>query len=375
MSKAAVKKGRLMVVDDEPAQVRALAELLTDEGYEVAGFTDAVKAIGALADGRFDVLLTDLQMPAMDGLALMEQALRLDADLVPLLMTGHGTVEAAVAAMKRGATDFVLKPFRLRALRPVLQRAMEIRRLRLNSRALAARLAERSAELEAANRELDAFAARAAHDLQGPVQNMIGFARLLKESPVPADPQEVALLVDRIVAAGARADALIRDLLQFARLGNGPLSMEPVPLARLVRQAREALLESGAGAGARAQWRVGELPTVNADASLLLQAVFNLLSNALKYSAPCEQPVIEVGAEPLKDGGHRISVADNGVGFDTAHAHRLFSPFERLHGLSEFPGTGMGLANVKRIVERHGGTVAAASTPGHGARFSFTLPG
>lgn len=369
----ALPPARLLVVDDEQRQVLALSELLQAEGYAVRGTTDPAEALRLLAQSPADLLLTDLQMPEMDGMALLSRALEIDPDLVPLLMTGHGTVEAAVEAMKCGAIDFVLKPFRLSALRPVLARALEIRQLRLNARALGERLAERSAQLEAANRELDAFAARVAHDLQGPVQNMIAYAQLIQAAGATADHDEAAHLVDRLVASGARADTMIRDLLAFARLGHGPLARAPASLGALVQQARAALPQ--APGAAAVDWVVAEeLPTVNCDASLLLQVLLNLLSNAVKYCAPRTQPRIEIGARALPGGGHEVWVADNGVGFDATQAHRLFAPFERLHGLSEFPGTGMGLANVKRIVERHGGEVFAESPAAGGARFGFTLP-
>lgn len=366
---------RIVVVDDERAQAQALDELLRHEGHECQTFTTAQAALDCLARQPADILLTDLQMPGLDGLALVEQALRLDADLVPLLMTGHGTIEKAVAAMKNGAVDFVMKPFRLSELRPVLARARELRHLRLNARELAQRLLERTRQLEVANRELDAFAARVAHDLQGPVQNMVGFAQIVQQlrlSSGPTDLEEELGLLARIVASGQRADTMIRDLLHFARLGNQPLNHAAVPLANVLRQARAMLSDNPRAADV--VWRVGELPTVSGDASLLTQVWVNLLSNALKYSAPVAHPAIDITAVRCAAAMWRITVSDNGVGFESSLAHRLFSPFERLHGLAEFPGTGMGLANVRRIIERHGGEVSAEGAVGQGACITFTLP-
>jgi signal transduction histidine kinase len=363
--------GRLLVVDDEAPQLQALCTVLQQDGHQVVGCTAPAEALEHLRDKRFDVMLSDLNMPQMDGIALTREATRIDPDVVPILMTGQGTVSTAVEAMKVGALDYVLKPFRIAAIRPVLARAFEMRRLRLNNRELQEAVERRTRLLEAANDELDAFAARVAHDLRGPVMGMLGFARVVQEQSAGRLEPHTWAHLGRIVSAGERAERMIRDLLAFARLGESPLQRRTVSLDEVLRCARE-MVEPQAGSR-MIDWIVAPLPSVQGDASLLEQVFVNLLSNAVKYTRQRELARVEVGHRVDAQDGHVIWVHDNGVGFDPAYADRLFSPFQRLHG-AEFEGTGFGLANVKRIVERHGGTVSAQSQPAQGATFSFTLP-
>lgn len=364
---------RLLVVDDEVPQLEALCTVLREEGHQVAGCATPGEALALLDGERFDIMLSDLNMPAMNGIELIKQALTRDPDLVPLLMTGQGSIPTAVEAMKVGALDYVLKPFRLAAIRPVLGRALEMHRLRATNRELQQAVARRSEQLEAANRELDSFAARIAHDLRGPLMAMLGFARIVQERNADRlEPRSVDYL-QRVISSGERGDRMIRDLLAFARLGDAPVQRSAVDLGELVLTARQSLEQPSEGR--TVEWVIGALPTVRGDASLLEQVFVNLLSNALKYTGKRPQARIEVGAKPGPEAGHVVWVRDNGVGFDPSYAQRLFSPFQRLHRAEEFEGNGMGLANVRRIVERHGGTVSAEASPGSGATFSVWLPG
>jgi signal transduction histidine kinase len=363
---------RLLVVDDEAPQLQALDTVLRAEGHEVVACTAPADALARLREQHFDVLLSDLNMPQMDGIALARKALEIDPDIVPVLMTGQGTISTAVEAMKVGALDYVLKPFKLSAIRPVLHRAIEMRRLRVSNRQLERDVALRSRQLEVANRELDAFAARIAHDLRNPVVGILGMTRIVKRKNTDRLDEQSLGHLQTIITAAERADRMILDLLAFARLGETPLQRTPVDLGELLRAARQMVEREAEGR--QVDWRIGPLPTVLADASLLEHVFVNLLSNAVKYTRPRERALIEVDSGPAASGGHIIRVRDNGVGFDSGSASQLFSPFHRMHRQDEFEGTGIGLANVKRIVERHGGSVTAESKPGAGAVFSVTLP-
>jgi signal transduction histidine kinase len=363
---------RLLVVDDEAPQLQALDTVLRADGHEVVACTAPAEALAQLRQQRFDVLLSDLNMPQMDGITLARRALEIDPDIVPVLMTGQGTISTAVEAMKVGALDYVLKPFKLAAIRPVLHRAIEMRRLRVSNRQLEQDVALRSRQLEEANHELDAFAARIAHDLRNPVVGILGLTRIVKRKNTDRLDEQSLGHLQTIITAAERADRMILDLLAFARLGETPLQRAPVDLNGLLRAAREMVEREAEGR--QVDWLIGPLPTVLADASLLEHVFVNLLSNAVKYTRPRERALIEVDSAPAGPGGHVIRVRDNGVGFDSSRASQLFSPFHRLHRQDEFEGTGIGLANVKRIVERHGGSVTAESKPGAGAVFSVTLP-
>lgn len=366
-------RARLLVVDDEAAQQRALAEILTDEGYEVLGFTDAMAALQALHGQPCDLLLTDLMMPVVDGIALIREARAIDADLVAVLMTAHGSIATAVEAMKCGALDYVLKPFRASALIPVVERALQVRRLRVRNGALQAEVARHVAQLEAVNQELDAFAGRLAHDLRGPLGNMRLILQMVQEDLGGQLTPQLATLVRRGVESGQRAERMIEDMLAFARLGNQPLEFAPVELDEVLRRSLEAV-QPRAGER-RVDWVLAPLPRVQGHASLLQQVFVNLLDNALKYSGRRDPARIEVGTRRPDDAHVEVFVADNGAGFDPQHTRDLFKPFRRLHLASEFPGEGMGLAHVRRIVERHGGHVAAEGKSGQGAVFRIVLPG
>lgn len=177
-------------------------------------------------------------------------------------------------------------------------------------------------------------------------------------------------MLDRVASGAARMDQLIEDLLRFCRYGRQPLHKGAVRLEPIVRTVIGDL-ESGA-AWRAVEWRVGALPQVDGDASLLQQVYTNLLSNAFKFTRERNPAVIEVGCREL-DGATVLFVRDNGAGFDMQYAAKLFGVFQRLHSASEFEGTGVGLSIVQRIIQRHGGRIWAASEPGQGATFFFTL--
>jgi light-regulated signal transduction histidine kinase (bacteriophytochrome) len=228
------------------------------------------------------------------------------------------------------------------------------------------RVEQRTAELSAANRELEAFSYSIAHDLKAPLRAIAGFADGLREGFASEDAGRRG--VDRIIANAARMTEMIDDLLRLSQVTLSPLARRPLDLALVARAvAREAL--SGYP---RAQLQVADIPTAQADPGLLQQVYSNLIINALKFSSKQAHPRVEVGAES-RNGDMIYFVRDNGAGFDMSDAHRLFGVFQRLHSPREFEGTGIGLAIVRRIVQRHGGRIWANATRGAGATFHFTL--
>ena len=232
------------------------------------------------------------------------------------------------------------------------------------------RVTARTAELEIANKELEAFSYTVSHDLRAPVRHVGGFARLVLEHSHALDAV-TQRHIEKIANAAERMGAMIDDLLMLSRAGRRELKSERVDLAALMNDVREEAMRDAAGRNI--VWKIGMLPAVEGDAGLLRQAFVNLVGNAVKYSAGVAETIIEINAEPADPDQVQISVRDNGTGFDMAYANKLFGVFQRLHSDERFSGTGIGLATVKRIIERHGGRVWADAAVGRGATFYVTL--
>ena len=222
------------------------------------------------------------------------------------------------------------------------------------------------------NRELEAFSYSVSHDLRAPLRHIAGFARKLEQHLGERSDDKTSHYIEVIGTSAQRMSLLIDDLLVFSRLGRGALRLQAIDMQSLVDEAR-ALVESGVP-DQRIVWSVAPLPMVIGDENMLRTVWQNLLGNAVKYTGQCEVARIEVSVQQGRNGDYEFTVADNGAGFDMQYADKLFGVFQRLHRASEFPGNGIGLANVRRIVVRHGGRVWADAEPGRGARFHFSLP-
>ena len=239
--------------------------------------------------------------------------------------------------------------------------------------ALEQRVRERTAELSAVNGELESFSYSVSHDLRAPLRHVAGFTALLqKEAASQLDESSKRRLV-QVSEAAERMGRLIDDLLELSRTSRATLQKRPTGLAVLVREAQAEV--SVQASGRKIEWKVQELlPAVNVDPSLFRLVLINLFSNAVKYTSQRTVAEIEVGATAGTDGDAVVFVRDNGVGFDMQYAHKLFGVFQRLHRAEEFDGTGIGLANVSRIVQRHGGRTWAEGEVGRGATFYIALP-
>ena len=229
----------------------------------------------------------------------------------------------------------------------------------------------RAAEMEALNKELEAFSYSVSHDLRAPLRHIAGFSDMLQHHVDGSLDEKGKRYLNTIAESAKRMGHLIDDLLVFSRMGRAEMRHERVNLDKMFD---ETIEEFAPDIGSRkVNWKRHRLPEVSADRSLLKQVVVNLLSNALKYSSTREVSEIEIGSRDEADE-HVIYVRDNGVGFDMAYANKLFGVFQRLHDGTQFEGTGIGLANVRRIVTRHGGRVWAEAELDKGATFYFSLP-
>src|SRR5579884_337245 len=370
-SAPAKNAAQLLIVDDEPNQMKALCDTLRDNGFAATGFTTGKAALAELRTRRFDLVLTDLMMPEMDGIALLKEAKELDPNLVGIIMTGEGTISTAVEAMKIGAFDYILKPFRLSVIMPVLTRALAVRRLRIENQLLEEGIRKRTAELELANKELEAFSYSVSHDLRAPLRHINGYVEALHEDSDTKLSESGRRFLNAIGKSATLMTKLIEDLLSFSRLGRAEMHQDTFNMGELVQ---EVISEMATDIqGRNIEWNVQPLSTIQGDRALLKQVWVNLLSNAVKYTRPRAPARIGVFGEK-KDGEWMFCVRDNGVGFDMRSSEKLFGVFQRLHDASEFEGTGVGLANVRRIIMRHGGRTWAESKLNEGTTLYFTLP-
>jgi light-regulated signal transduction histidine kinase (bacteriophytochrome) len=228
------------------------------------------------------------------------------------------------------------------------------------------------AQISDVNRELEAFSYSVSHDLRAPLRHIAGFTGKLKRHLEQHLDETAAHYLDVIGTSSTRMAQLIDDLLVFSRLGRGALRLQAVDMQSLVDEAR-ALSESEVGER-QIEWTINPLPIVIGDENMLRTVWQNLIGNAIKYTGRRELGKIEIDVDRDREGEYVFTVSDNGAGFNMEYAGKLFGVFQRLHRASEFPGNGIGLANVRRIIARHGGRVWAEAEPDRGARFHFSLP-
>lgn len=226
------------------------------------------------------------------------------------------------------------------------------------------------------NRELEAFSYSVSHDLRAPLRHISGFADKLARHLGDAADAKSQHYISVMGDSAKRMSTLIDDLLVYSRLGRSALRLQQVDMQSLVGDVRSMLASNlnQDAPGHLIEWRIAPLPILIADENMMRQVWLNLLGNAVKYSARSDPAVIEVSHKRLEDGVHEFTVSDNGAGFDMQYADKLFGVFQRLHRVSDYPGTGIGLATVRRILLRHGGKISAEAAPDAGASFRFTLP-
>jgi len=368
-------KPRLLIVEDDAIVVADITVRLAQMGYEVVGSAARGEEALALAERlQPDLVLMGIHLQgAMDGITVASE-LRARLHLPVVFVTADGEGATFQRAKEAEPLGFVLKPIEDRELRIVIDMALSKhqaqRRLQEFNADLEQRVAARTAELVAANKDLDAFCYSVSHDLRAPLRAVDGYARILADDYAPHLDSE-GQRICAVIQQGARnMGKLIEDLLAFSRVGRTEMQLSVVDMAAL---ARSIFFEVTSPAEReRIDFQVAAVPDALVDPSLIRQVWRNLLANAIKFSSIRPRAVIEVKAT-VGDGEIVYSVTDNGAGFDMQFANKLFGVFERLHSLKDFEGTGVGLAIVRRIIERHGGRTWASGELGLGATVYFTL--
>jgi signal transduction histidine kinase len=345
---------------------------------------DALVSGGTLERGRIEM---DKLLTSIDNIEKIEKNL-LAARTEQSRQSGINTIVTLSVSnlVSLGLVIFVFYLIR----RDVAERDKEERLLREANESLEARVAERTTELaeanlelERSNRELQDFAFVASHDLQEPLRKIQAFGDRLRTVQAPKFDDQGRDYLDRMHSAAGRMHTLINDLLTFSRVTTKAQPFERIDLNKIANDVVSDLETTIEQAGGSVE--VGDLPAMDADPMQMRQLFQNLIANALKFRKPESPPVVKVEAELVNKHASgiegstsnefaRITITDNGIGFDEKYLDRIFTPFQRLHGRNEYEGTGIGLAVCRKIVERHGGTLTAESSAGNGATFIATMP-
>lgn len=276
-------------------------------------------------------------------------------------------VEVALAPMNEGDTHLVVAT----VIDITLRKQSELEILQLNAE-LEQKVQLRTAELHDTNKELEAFTYSVSHDLRAPLRHIQGYLELLTEDTSNQLSDEGKRYLEIVSTSSREMNTLIDDLLAFSRISRADMQLQEVDMDTLVHATIESLRQDLKNRAI--DWHIGELPPVCGDPALIKLALLNLIGNAIKYTRQREQARIDIGFQPTDEGESAYFIKDNGAGFDMKYIDKLFGVFQRLHRHSEFEGTGIGLANVKRIISKHGGKVWAQGQVDQGASFYFTLP-
>jgi hypothetical protein len=399
---------RILVVEDSATQALSLRLALEDAGHTVEIATDGHAGLEAAQRNLPALVITDVVMPNMTGYDLC-RAIKADprsADVPVILLTALRDPVDIIRGLESGADNFITRPYRPEQLLARVDHMLQNRRMRAAGRSKDGvevwflgrnyvitsgkeqildlllstfedivhtnlELEEKQAALERSNHELESFSYSVSHDLRAPLRAIDGFLEAIDEDYGERLEERGRDYLARVRSAARRMAQLIDDLLHLSRVGRAELRCETLDLSGLAADVAGELARASPGHPVDFAVQAGIV--AHGDPHLLRLLLENLLGNAWKFSSKREHPHVQMGAA-RDDGELHVWIRDDGVGFDMQYADKLFVPFQRMHSESEYPGTGIGLATVQRIVHRHGGRVWAESAPDQGATFHFTLP-
>jgi signal transduction histidine kinase len=389
------RAARLLVVDDEENIRLTISEVLRLEGHEVESAPSGAEAARLLSGGEFDLVLTDLHMADGDGLSVLEEVRRNAPLTITIVLTGFAALETAIAALRRGAYDYLTKPCNIEALKMTVSRGLEHRRLMLAERearleleelnrelerrveARTAELVRLNEELSEANRAKDVFLATLSHELRTPLTPVLGWVNLLRAGGAASDPSMLEQGLDAIERNARLQARLVDDLLDISRVVSGKFRVEreAIDLRAVVASAVETVRPESEAHGVEIRVELPEAQTIVLGSAVRLQQiVWNLLNNAVKFTPEGGHVTVRLsiaGAEAV------VVVEDTGIGIDPSFLPHVFDRFRQQDGTTtrQHGGLGLGLAIVRALAELHGGWVRAESEGlGHGSRFTFAVP-
>jgi DNA-binding response OmpR family regulator len=383
---------KILAVDDSLTYLEEIAGRLRQDGYDVVTARSGEEALELLSVQPVDCILLDLMMPGLSG---QETCRRIKDSVglrdIPLIMhTALEEQEAMIEGINVGADDYIVKSGDLEVLCARIVAQLRRKQFEDENRAIREQLLQKELEVAAAtsareleqtrvafveelerkNRELEAFSYSVSHDLRGPLRRINGFVQILMADYAGKLDAEGQDYLRRLCQSTQRMGQVIDDLLLLSRISRAELNHDRIDFSSIARGVLEELKEKDPQR--QVTLSIEDHLVIEADGRLMRVVFDNLLGNAWKFTSKVAEPRIEFGAE--QQDGTIFFVRDNGAGFDMSYSDKLFRPFERLHSESDFPGTGIGLATVHRIIDRHGGRVWAESAVGKGATFYFSIP-
>ncbi len=372
------KRINILVIEDDPDDEKRIRDALQLNLYtsnKLIAVDSLEHATEAVRDINIDVVLLDLSLPDCQGLDVITEIKKVIKNAPIVVLTEYGDLESALHALQLGAQDYLVKgQYAYDMLTRSIQYARERHRLLSDlediRNKLAEKVEERTRKLELANKELESFNYSVSHDLRSPLRVISYMSGELKTEFADKMDESAMELVNRIVAASDKMAHLIEDLLQLSRLTQRVIKSEKVDISRIAVEFISEL--SSSDIEREVTTAIEPNLSTCGDNNLLRIVIENLLRNAWKFTKKTPKPSITIGKIDYSNTPVYY-IKDNGVGFDMKYADKLFAPFQRLHSEADFPGTGIGLATVQRIIYRHDGQIWAESAPGKGATFYFTI--
>lgn len=366
-------KVNILLVDDHPENLLALETILSDLNQNLIKVNSGKEALRIMLKKDFAVVLLDIQMPEMDGFET--------ADWIRKRERSHDTPIIFLTAFSRedkqifkgyqiGGVDYIIKPFNPDILRWKVSVFVDLYKKTEKIKRQYEEIEKLNQKLELSNKELEAFSYSVSHDLRAPLRHINGFSQALIEDCSESLNAQGKSCLKQIIDSTKRMNILIDDLLKLSRITRSEMTFEMVDLSELVRSITTELQKNQPER--HVEFSIEDGINVKGDKQLLGIALENLLGNAWKFTGKLVQTKIEFGISQQEDKPAYF-VRDNGAGFDINFVNKIFNPFQRLHKASEFPGTGIGLSIVQRIIHRHGGQIWAEGRINEGATFYFTL--